>query len=107
MKYMAYSREKMDIRTDGDKESEVQDMRRRIYGFLAVGVMSCLLFAGCAPKIAYIPFDLNPQIKSGQFVQKTDNFIVLYDTSASMAEKFGADNRMASGCVLMAMETSV
>ncbi len=70
-------------------------MRRRIYGFLAAGVMSCLLFAGCAPKMAYTPFDLNPQIKSGQFVQKTDNFIVLYDTSASMADKFGAGSRMA------------
>ena len=69
-------------------------MRRGIYGFIAAGVMSCMLFAGCAQKMAYTPVDLNPQIKSGQFVQKTDNFIVLYDTSASMAERFGVADRM-------------
>lgn len=69
-------------------------MTRRIHGFLAAGILSCMLFAGCAPKVAYTPVDLNPRIQSGQFVQKTDNFIVLYDISASMAEQLGADTRM-------------
>lgn len=68
-------------------------MRRSIYVFFAV-VVSCMLFAGCASKMAYTPVDLNPQIKSGKFVQKTDNFIVLYDTSSSMAERFGIADRL-------------
>ncbi len=68
-------------------------MRKGILGFFAV-VVSCMLFAGCASKMAYTPVDLNPKIESGQFVQKTDNFVVLYDTSASMAERFGVADRL-------------
>ena len=46
----------------------------------------CLLFTGCA---SFKPVDLNPQIKSGQLVQKTDNVIVLFDKSSSMGESYG------------------
>jgi outer membrane protein OmpA-like peptidoglycan-associated protein/Mg-chelatase subunit ChlD len=55
-------------------------MRRIGYGLIFL-LMFCILFAGCA---TFRPVDLNPQIKSGQLVQKTDNFIVLFDKSASM-----------------------
>jgi outer membrane protein OmpA-like peptidoglycan-associated protein len=48
--------------------------------------MFTILFAGCA---TFRPVDLNPQIKSGQLVQKTDNVIVLFDKSASMGELHG------------------
>ena len=57
-------------------------MRRIGYGFIFL-LMSCILFAGCA---SFKSADLNPQIKSGQLVQKTNNFIVLFDKSASMSE---------------------
>jgi outer membrane protein OmpA-like peptidoglycan-associated protein len=60
-------------------------MKRIGYGVIFL-VMFCILFAGCA---AFKPVDLNPQIKSGQVVQKTDNFIVLFDKSASMGQSHG------------------
>jgi outer membrane protein OmpA-like peptidoglycan-associated protein len=44
-------------------------------------LMFCVMFIGCA---AFKPVDLNPRIKSGQIVQKTENFVVLFDKSASM-----------------------
>ena len=60
-------------------------MRRIGYGLIFL-LMFCILFIGCA---TFRPVDLNPQIKSGQLVQKTDNFIVLFDKSASMGELHG------------------
>jgi outer membrane protein OmpA-like peptidoglycan-associated protein len=48
--------------------------------------MLCLPFTVHA---SFKPVDLNPQIKSGQLVQKTNNFIVLFDKSASMGELHG------------------
>ena len=56
-------------------------MKRIISGLLIL-LMFCALFSGCASSR---PVDLNPQIKSGQLVQKTNNFIVLFDNSASMS----------------------
>ena len=55
-------------------------MRRISYGAFSL-LMSCLLVAGCA---TFKPVDLNPQIKSGQLIQKTDNVVVLFDKSSSM-----------------------
>jgi outer membrane protein OmpA-like peptidoglycan-associated protein len=60
-------------------------MKRIGYGVIFL-VMFCVLFAGCA---AFKPVDLNPQIKSGQIVQKPDNFVVLFDKSASMGQSHG------------------
>jgi len=68
-------------------------MKRISYGFLIM-VMVSVLVAGCATKAVYMPVDLNPQIKSGQFVQKTDNFIVLLDKSASMTNQYGSSTRL-------------
>jgi outer membrane protein OmpA-like peptidoglycan-associated protein len=59
---------------------------RRIGYKLIFLLMFTILFAGCA---TFRPVDLNPQIKSGQLVQKTDNVIVLFDKSASMGELHG------------------
>jgi len=55
-------------------------MRRIGYGLIFL-MMFCVLFISCA---SFRPVDLNPQISSGQLVQKMDNFIVLFDKSASM-----------------------
>jgi outer membrane protein OmpA-like peptidoglycan-associated protein len=60
-------------------------MRRIGYGLISL-LMFFILFTGCA---SFKPVDLNPQIKSGQLVQKTDNFIVLFDKSASMDAQLG------------------
>jgi outer membrane protein OmpA-like peptidoglycan-associated protein len=60
-------------------------MRRIGYGLIFL-LMFFILITGCA---TFRPVDLNPQIKSGQLVQKTDNFIVLFDKSASMGELHG------------------
>ena len=56
---------------------------------LLVVVLSLALLGGCATVIKPIPAqDLNPKLKSGALVQKTDNFQVIMDTSASMEEPF-------------------
>jgi outer membrane protein OmpA-like peptidoglycan-associated protein len=60
-------------------------MRRITYGLIFL-LMFCVLLISCA---TFRPVDLNPQIKSGQLVQKTNNFVVLFDKSASMGELHG------------------
>ena len=60
-------------------------MRRIVYG-VVFWVVICLPFTGFAQ---FKPVDLNPQMKSGQLVQKTDNVIVLFDKSSSMGESYG------------------
>jgi outer membrane protein OmpA-like peptidoglycan-associated protein len=61
-------------------------MMRRIVYVLVFLVAICLPFTGFAQ---FKPVDLNPQIKSGQLVQKTDNVVVLFDKSSSMGEMEG------------------
>jgi OOP family OmpA-OmpF porin len=54
---------------------------------LLVVVLSLALLGGCATVIKPVPAqDLNPKLKSGALVQKTNNFEVILDTSASMEE---------------------
>jgi OOP family OmpA-OmpF porin len=54
---------------------------------LATAVL--LGLSGCATTIKPIPAqDLNPKVKSGALVQKTNNFEVIMDTSASMDEPY-------------------
>jgi outer membrane protein OmpA-like peptidoglycan-associated protein len=59
---------------------------RRIGCVLIFLSMFFMLFTGCA---TFKPVDLNPRIRSGQLVQKTDNFVVVFDKSASMADLHG------------------
>ena len=58
-------------------------MRRISYGITFL-LMFVVWFTGCA---TFKPVDLNSRINSGQLVQKTDNFIVLFDKSASMIDQ--------------------
>ncbi len=54
---------------------------------LLVVVLSLALLGGCASGFKPIPAqDLNPKLKSGALVQKTNNFEMILDTSASMDE---------------------
>jgi OOP family OmpA-OmpF porin len=56
---------------------------------LAIAALVLFGLGGCASVIKPIPAqDLNPKVKSGALVQKTDNFQVVLDTSASMDEPF-------------------
>jgi OOP family OmpA-OmpF porin len=56
---------------------------------LMVVVLSLALLGGCASVIKPIPAqDLNPKLKSGALVQKTNNFEVIMDTSASMDDPY-------------------
>lgn len=53
-------------------------------------VFLCLLFAGCATqKAAFSPDSLDGRVKSGKLVQKTENFVVLFDKSSSMDDPYG------------------
>ena len=59
-------------------------MARILFPLLAF-VMSFAMLAGCASMIpASPPEDLNPKVRSGALVQKTNNFEMILDTSASM-----------------------
>ncbi len=63
-------------------------MARNLIKVLVV-IMSLALLGGCASVIKPIPAqDLNPKLKSGALVQKTNNFEVIMDTSASMDETY-------------------
>jgi OOP family OmpA-OmpF porin len=56
-------------------------------------VMISFLLAGCAAQMAqtpttFKPFDLNPPVKAGQYVQKVNTFLVILDASGSMTEPY-------------------
>jgi len=54
-----------------------------------VALVALVGLSGCATVIKPVPAqDLNPKLKSGALVQKTDNFQVILDTSASMDEPY-------------------
>jgi len=58
-------------------------------------VFLCLLFAGCATqKAAFSPDSLDGQLKSGKLIQKTENFIVLFDKSSSMDDPYGKSTEL-------------
>lgn len=57
-------------------------MKRISWGLVFLSTVF-LLLAGCA---TFKPVDLNSRISSGQLVQKTDNFVVVFDKSASMGD---------------------
>jgi OmpA-OmpF porin, OOP family len=61
-------------------------MRRKAL-ILLVAVMCLAMVAGCASTLKPIPAqDLSPKLQSGALVQKTNNFEIILDTSASMDE---------------------
>ena len=54
-----------------------------------VALVALVGLSGCATVIKPVPAqDLNPKVKSGALVQKTNNFQVIMDTSASMEEPY-------------------
>ncbi|MCK9196612.1 MAG: OmpA family protein [Syntrophales bacterium] len=59
-------------------------------------VFVCLLFAGCATqKAAFSPDSLDGRLKSGQLIQKANNFDVLFDKSSSMDDPYGKTTELA------------
>ncbi len=62
---------------------------RRKYLSLLVAAMCLFMVAGCATTMKPVPAqDLSPKLKSGALVQKTNNFEVILDTSASMDDPY-------------------
>jgi OOP family OmpA-OmpF porin len=56
---------------------------------LIIAAVALVGLSGCATTMKPVPAqDLNPKIKSGALVQKTNNFEVILDTSASMDEPY-------------------
>ncbi|MGD0959044.1 MAG: OmpA family protein [Methylomonas sp.] len=60
---------------------------------LLTAMLTGALMAGCATQstTSFQPFqavDLNPQVKSGQLVQKTESFFVVNDASSSMGKTY-------------------
>ncbi|TAK62967.1 OmpA family protein [Methylobacter sp.] len=64
---------------------------------IIAAAITYILISGCASQPTstfetFRPQDLNGLISSGQYIQKTDNFYVINDSSSSMADKYlGAD----------------
>ncbi len=64
-------------------------MMRSKWLILIIAAVALVALSGCATTIKPIPAqDLNPKVKSGALVQKTNNFQVIMDTSASMEEPY-------------------
>ena len=62
---------------------------RKKWLMLIIAAVALVGLSGCATVIKPIPAqDLNPKVKSGALVQKTNNFEVIMDTSASMDEAY-------------------
>jgi OmpA-OmpF porin, OOP family len=69
-------------------------MRRKWSLILSV-MFLFVAFVGCATqKMVYKPYDLNTPLAAGQFVQKADNFVVLFDKSSSMDDPYARTTRM-------------
>lgn len=65
-------------------------MRTKCFRVL-VGVMMSALLIGCAtqqPQAIFEAQDLNPKLKTGQYMQKVDNFLVILDASESMNKRY-------------------
>ncbi len=57
---------------------------------LITAIISAGFMSGCAVqgKKAFQPVNLSPKLQSGQYVQKTDNFLVILDASSTMADPY-------------------
>lgn len=58
---------------------------------IALGVIAALFLFGCATprqQPVFTPQDLNPQVQSGQYSPKMDNYIILLDASGSMGDAY-------------------
>jgi len=63
---------------------------KKLFKVLTVIFLSALV-AGCAQKQAEKPFtahDLNPEVKQKVYVQKIDNFLIVFDASTSMGDRY-------------------
>jgi len=65
---------------------------------ILVIVTALFFLAGCAavqkPLMPFNPMDLNPKLKSGQYAQKANGFLVVLDSSGSMAGTFGGQKKV-------------
>lgn len=64
-----------------------------------IGVLlaAILMVIGCAtpqPMTSFSPYDFNPQLKSGAYQPKVDNFVVVFDASSSMGKPYEGQTHM-------------
>jgi len=63
----------------------------------AVALSAALCLIGCAThrhQPAFTPQDLTPQLRSGQYTQETDNYIILLDASGSMGDTYAENQKI-------------
>ncbi len=68
--------------------------RRSIFRIIVVAAILAFVMGCAAQKAGMQAVDLNPKIKSGQFMQKVDTFMVIFDASSSMNEPYKNDSKM-------------
>jgi OOP family OmpA-OmpF porin len=80
------------------KANKEENMDRKNIFRALLSVVVLVLFMGCATQQQARPaikaVDLNPKITSGQFVQKVDTFMVIFDASSSMNDLYKNDTKM-------------
>jgi OOP family OmpA-OmpF porin len=70
-------------------------MARKYFKLFFVLMIGALL-ASCAtpqPLKPFTAFDVNPKVRSGDYVQKVDSFLTILDSSGSMAEGYKGDTK--------------
>jgi OOP family OmpA-OmpF porin len=71
-------------------------MKKRWLNSLVL-ILGCSLVIGCAaqkPAVTFQPYDFGPQLRSGQYFQKVDNFLLLMDASGSMGEQYKGRSKL-------------
>lgn len=66
-------------------------MKQRRIGYVLLVTAAIVMMAGCATTRQQAPFDpidLNPELSSGALVPRVGGFLVVLDTSASMAQRY-------------------
>ncbi len=65
----------------------------RNWGFCGGVVFLLILGLSFPAGAGFTPVDLNPVLETGQYVQKLDSFVVLFDASLSMEDKLGKQTK--------------
>lgn len=71
-------------------------LKASIIGMIGLLVMSCATLVSSTKdwQTAFTPQDLNSKVKSGQYLQKVDSFLVILDASGSMDEAYKGKTKL-------------
>lgn len=62
-----------------------------------VFIIGCTVLIGCAaqkPTTTFQPYDFGPGLRSGQYFQEVDNFLVILDASGSMSQRYKGNKKL-------------